>query len=424
MAGMFQNFIAGRQAGLSEQDRGRAIEQQELQNQLLQRQQAMAEQEFAQRQGVFQREQQFNQLAANYLGQDAVQTLGVPTTGGAPAQALDESQGPPQYAQPQAPAPQGGGGGGQQPISQLIGLDPARALELEKVRTQRVQQQQGQIYNLASRALNSGKPAAMFKYLLGADTIGDLNVKALREGLKSQGVDINSMDDEQATNILQSIASSAAAKAGILPEADFTLAQGAQRFTGDGKLIASVPAAPSSNDPADKTFERANKLRDEYFKQTAPYEELASSYNRILAATRDPSIAGDIAMTFNFMKVLDPGSTVMKGEQADVVNAGKIPERIRGLYNSLILGESKLDDNVRADFVNQAKNIYQSQRELYNKKRANYTKIATRAKVDPVDVIGDDIEVDRTPEGATATNKATGEKLIYIRGQWVPANAQ
>lgn len=234
MPNIFADFIQGRQAGQAEQDRARAIQQQELQNQFAMRDQQMQEQQFSQQQDALNREQKFNQLAAGYLGNETVGTLGVPTSGGPPAQAVDESQGPPQYA-PQTQA----GPSGPQPISQLIGLDPTRAIELEKVRTSRIQQQQGQIYNLASRALKSGKPAAMFRYLLGADTIGDLNVKALRDNLTEQGVDIKSMDDETATNILQSIAARSAAAAGIQPKDDFTLGKDDTRFTGDGTVLAS-----------------------------------------------------------------------------------------------------------------------------------------------------------------------------------------
>lgn len=422
MAGIFQNFIAGRQAGMAEQDRGRAIEQQDLQNQLLQRQQSIAEQEFAQRQGVFTREQQFNQLAANYLGGDAVQTLGVPTTGGPPAQALDESQGPPQYAQPAPSAPQGaGGGGGGQPLSQLIGLDPARALELEKVRTQRVQQQQQKIYSLVTSVMNSPKPAAAFKYVLGTDMIGDLNIKQFREGLQEQGVDIDKLDDQQTTSILQAIAARSRAAAGIAPEADFTLAQGAQRFTGDGKLIASVAAGPTANDPADKAFARANTLRDEYVKQTAPFETVASGYSKILSAAKNPSAAGDMSLIFGFMKMLDPGSTVREGEYATAEQAGSVPERVVAMYNKALNGE-RLASTVRQDFVSQANNVYKSESGLYRKKRANYQNLATRAKVDAIDVVGDEIEI--IPEGTTATNKQTGERRVYRGGEWVPADAQ
>lgn len=230
MAGIFQNFIAGQQAG-------------------------QARQEFTQGQDALARQQQFNQLASQYLGTDTVQSLGVPSTGAPAAQAqtqqpVDESQGPPQYAQPQQAAPAApqfpdmqGGGQQQQLLSQLVALDPGRALELEKVRTGRAQQQQGQIYNLATRALDSGKPAAMLKYLLSADTIGGLNIKAVREGMQQQGVDINAITDEQATTMLQSIQSRAAAGAGILPDAPFTLNQGDVRFGGGGNVIAGVPTA-------------------------------------------------------------------------------------------------------------------------------------------------------------------------------------
>lgn len=216
MAGLFQNFIAGRQAGMAEQDRARAIQQQELQNQLLMQDQQMQQKRFEREEAGFGREQEFNQLAAKYLGEETVGTLGVPQTGGPAAQVADAqiSQtdvGPPQFpgAPPQQPSQ------GRQPLSQLIGLDPARALEVEKVRSQRIQQQQGQVYNLATRALSSGKPAAMFKYLLAADKIGDLDVKALRDNLTEQGIDVDSLDDDQASQILSAIAEKSAVAAGI-----------------------------------------------------------------------------------------------------------------------------------------------------------------------------------------------------------------
>ena len=40
------------------------------------------------------------------------------------------------------------------------------------------------------------------------------------------------------------------------------------------------------------------------------FAEQASAYGRVVASAEDPSPAGDLALIFNYMKVLDPGSTV------------------------------------------------------------------------------------------------------------------
>lgn len=425
MPGFFQNFIAGEQAGLAKQ-------QQQFNNQLAQRQQGMAEEEFGQRQQEFAQRQQalkddrdYNQLAARYyLGNDTVDVLGVPSTGGPPAQAvpqpqfpiaqapIDESEGPPQYPQQQqqaAPAQAG------QPalLSQLVGMNPARALELEKARAQRAQQKHEVIYNLASRTLQNGKPAAGLKYLLAVDNIDGVDIKSYRESLERQGYVIKDLNDDQATGILKHLIATSAGLAGIKTPEPYNLSQGMVRFDGGNRPVASVPAAPSDKDPTDRKFARANQLRDEYFKQTGVYEALAGTYNKILAATRDPSIAGDIALVFHYMKILDPTSTVAKGEQAEANNAGNVPQRIQSLYNSLILGESKLDAKIRADFVSKAKETYGAQRELYQKKRANYSKLATRAEVDPIDVIGDDIGIDDAVGGSAPAD--TGKPALKTK---------
>ena len=43
--------------------------------------------------------------------------------------------------------------------------------------------------------------------------------------------------------------------------------------------------------------------------------------------------AGDAAIVFGYMKMLDPTSVVREGEQATTRNAVGVPEAIRGMYN-------------------------------------------------------------------------------------------
>ena len=82
-----------------------------------------------------------------------------------------------------------------------------------------------------------------------------------------------------------------------------------------------------------------------------------SAYGRIQASAEDASAAGDLALIFNYMKILDPGSTVREGEFANAQNSGSVPTRIRGLYNQVMEG-TRLTDAQRADFVNRAGRLF------------------------------------------------------------------
>ncbi len=106
------------------------------------------------------------------------------------------------------------------------------------------------------------------------------------------------------------------------------------------------------------TFERASKLRSEISKVSTEFNKLNSAFGRIEATvTGDPSAAGDIALIFNFMKMLDPGSVVREGEFATAQQATGVPQRILNQYNKIIEGE-RLNPKQRTDFLNQSRKIF------------------------------------------------------------------
>ena len=84
----------------------------------------------------------------------------------------------------------------------------------------------------------------------------------------------------------------------------------------------------------------------------------ADALRTILGNARKPSQAGDVAIVYTFMKMLDPTSTVNKGELAMAQNIGNIPTRIASLYNALLVGEVNLTADQRAGIVNSAKQTY------------------------------------------------------------------
>lgn len=133
----------------------------------------------------------------------------------------------------------------------------------------------------------------------------------------------------------------------------FTLASGAQRFGPNGELLAgNVPEEP------EKDFGPIAKgLRAEISKANGDFTDIANSWDRITASANDPSAAGDLALIFNYMKMLDPGSTVREGEFANAENSAGVPTRIRATFNKLQNGE-RLVEEQRNDFFGQAQNIF------------------------------------------------------------------
>lgn len=118
------------------------------------------------------------------------------------------------------------------------------------------------------------------------------------------------------------------------------------------------------------------------------FSNVSFAYSRVIRSADNPSPAGDLALIFNFMKVLDPGSVVREGEFATAQNAGGIDERLRSLYNQVVEG-TRLTEAQRADFVDRATKLYSGAQEQYKSISDQYTDFAKRAGLDPSLVIPD-----------------------------------
>ena len=136
------------------------------------------------------------------------------------------------------------------------------------------------------------------------------------------------------------------------------------------------------------SFKNDEQLRGEFTRNMEPFVKLAQAFEKVQVAALNPSGAGDISLIYGYMKILDPNSTVMQGEQASAQNAGSVPEAIRAKYNSIIAGD-KLDPNVRADFLNQARLIVESQRTMANDVRDRYSELAQAYGLKPEQIVFD-----------------------------------
>jgi hypothetical protein len=147
------------------------------------------------------------------------------------------------------------------------------------------------------------------------------------------------------------------------------------------KLQAEIDQIGKGGMDPEKAIIAEGKLRDSYLGQTKGFTDVHDAYGRVMASVKDPSPAGDIALIFNYMKMLDPGSTVREGEFATAESAGSIPTTVLNKYNKAISGE-RLGET-RADFIKQAGNLYQTAHKNYERNRKTFSDLATSYKLDP-----------------------------------------
>lgn len=129
-------------------------------------------------------------------------------------------------------------------------------------------------------------------------------------------------------------------------------------------------------------FDTEQKLRKELDSLTKEFRQQELAMGRIISSAEAPSAAGDLALIFNYMKMLDPGSTVREGEFANAQNAAGVPGRIVSLYNNIKSGE-RLNPVQRADFLSQAGRIYKGASESYKTTLTDYQGLAQEYGASP-----------------------------------------
>jgi len=142
-----------------------------------------------------------------------------------------------------------------------------------------------------------------------------------------------------------------------------------------------VKAAKDQSESQKERFNRTQDLRKEYTSHpvTKETKELESNYSRILQAEKTG--AGDQALIFSYMKMLDPASTVREGEFATAQNSGGLPAAVVNSYNKLLNGEM-LTDVQRDNFRNQSRVYFEEQLKRQNVIDEQFGAIAGEAGVD------------------------------------------
>lgn len=161
------------------------------------------------------------------------------------------------------------------------------------------------------------------------------------------------------------------------------------RWKSDGSgTLEAIPGGPGELSFLDKTRDDEARLRSQFLSQAKDFTDSATSYQRIIDSAKNPTAAGDLSLIYNYMKMLDPGSTVREGEFATAQNAGSLPQSLVGQYNKIVSGE-RFDPSLRNDFVNRASQLYRGQKERHDKRVEEFKRIATESKLNPGNIIVD-----------------------------------
>ena len=141
----------------------------------------------------------------------------------------------------------------------------------------------------------------------------------------------------------------------------------------EAQLLASQPKAPDPFKVKQYFDESINKMRKEYnsLDEVKAFKPVRAAFLKVKQSAEKPSAAGDLALVFNYMKILDPGSVVREGEfktaadatawlqksEADgVAIPAPIAQAIRKLKDGTILTDAQ-----RKDFVNIARKAASAQ---------------------------------------------------------------
>jgi hypothetical protein len=108
----------------------------------------------------------------------------------------------------------------------------------------------------------------------------------------------------------------------------------------------------------------------------------------IQGSAQEPSPAGDLALIFAYMRMLDPGSVVRESEFQLAASAGSLPQRAQAAYDQLMTGK-RLTDQQRNDFINRSRTLYQGAEQQFGRLYDDYKARAERANLNIQDALVD-----------------------------------
>jgi len=133
--------------------------------------------------------------------------------------------------------------------------------------------------------------------------------------------------------------------------------------------------------------------------QSKHFNITRDAYAKVETVAVDPSPAGDLSLIYNFMKMLDPTSVVREREFDNAAKAAPALEKAGISWDkvSALWKGEMLTPRGRADFLHQAKNVFDSQLGSHLNLEQQYRGLAKRNQIPPRDVVIDYVGQYRNP---------------------------
>lgn len=160
--------------------------------------------------------------------------------------------------------------------------------------------------------------------------------------------------------------------------------------------------------PDKNKFNFENTLRDEFNTLTKDFRTVQDAYSKISSTSN--SGAGDMSMLYQYVKLLDPGSVVRESEFATAAASGSFGERVAGAVKSVASG-GRLPASLRKEFLDEAKRVYEGQKQGYDRTVENYKGLAKRNSLNEQNIIPDYAQ----PATAVVVTKPTSQAIEYLK---------
>jgi len=158
------------------------------------------------------------------------------------------------------------------------------------------------------------------------------------------------------------------------------------------------------------------KLVDKYEAESNDFFKVRDAFNRVVTSAENPSAAGDLALIFNFMKTLDPGSVVRESEFATAAQAGSFLDRTYGFGLKLTAGQ-RLSPDQRADFLSRSTSLFNTALEQQQILNNTFEDRAAKFGIPGGNVTRaiESVKTESSVEGVTQSEEAEVDALLEDR---------
>lgn len=149
-------------------------------------------------------------------------------------------------------------------------------------------------------------------------------------------------------------------------------------------------AAARSVQADDVRFRQANTLRDDFQREAGRFQQIQTTIGQARQLAADRTATSDHALIFNFIRALDEVPSVVRKEEYEAAgNLGSLKQRVEGQIARVSKGDL-MAEGIRQQIVRTLDIVERGVSAARNRAITKYRGIATRNKIDPRDVIGED----------------------------------